>query len=189
MKERVTLYIATHNITGKKYFGKTSKWFTSEDLQENYHGSGTYWSKHIKKHGDDVTMEIYKICSLNENDDDYVKPIALSFSEENDIINSKEWANLMFENGLDGSSIGAKRSDETKIKISEGMKKRAIHPMLGKKHSDETKAKISESSKGKKHTEESKAKMSSDRKGRLTSDETRAKISAAKKGKKYNKIK
>lgn len=31
----VCLYIATHNITGKKYFGKTTKWFTLEDLQKN----------------------------------------------------------------------------------------------------------------------------------------------------------
>ena len=51
MENKVTLYIATHNITGKKYFGKTVKWFTEEDLQENYHGSGKYWNNHRNKHG------------------------------------------------------------------------------------------------------------------------------------------
>ena len=192
MEDKVTLYIATHNITGKKYFGKNCIWFTKEDLQKNYHGSGEYWNKHKKKHGKkDVTMEIYKICSLNESDEDYVVPIALKFSKENNIVESEEWANLMFENGLDGSAAGAKRSSETKAKISEGMKNREVHPMTGKKHSEETKAKISDSSKGKKHTEESKAKMSADRKGHLTSEETKAKISEAKKArnirKKYRK--
>ena len=98
MEDKVTLYIATHNITGKKYFGKTTRFFTQESLQENYTGSGKYWNKHKKKHGDDVTMEIYCICSLNESDEDYVVPIALKFSEENNIVKDKEkWANLMSE--------------------------------------------------------------------------------------------
>lgn len=104
MKDKVILYIATQNKTGKKYFGKTSKYVTEEELQRKYHGSGSYWIRHLNKHGDDVTMKIFKVCSLNENDKDYVKPIALKFSEENDIVNSKEWANLKLEDGLFGGS-------------------------------------------------------------------------------------
>jgi hypothetical protein len=103
---RVTLYIATHNKTGKKYFGKTITCFTEEELQIKYHGSGKHWRGHLKKFGDDVTMKIFKICSLNENDKDFVKPIALRFSEENDIVNSKEWANMMAEDGLGGWPVG-----------------------------------------------------------------------------------
>lgn len=108
----VCLYIATHNITGKKYFGKTTKWFTLEDLQKNYYGSGKYWKKHIEKYGKDVTMKIYGIFSLNPKDKNYVEPIALAFSKNNNIINDKKWANLIFENGLDGgggSKKGLKR--------------------------------------------------------------------------------
>lgn len=117
MEDKVTLYIATHNITGKKYFGKTVKWFTKEDLQKNYNGSGVYWNRHRKKYGEkDVTMEIYQICSLNESDEDYVKPIALKFSEENNIVESEEWANLEFENGINGASPGRVVSAETKEK-------------------------------------------------------------------------
>jgi len=56
MENKVTLYIAAHR-TGLKYFGKTERYFTQEDLQKYYHGSGIGW----KKHGDDVTMEIYGI--------------------------------------------------------------------------------------------------------------------------------
>lgn len=119
MENKVTLYIATHNITGKKYFGKTCKWFTKEDLQKNYHGSGVYWNRHKKKHGDkDIMMEIYQVCSLNESDEDYVVPIALKFSEENDIVKSEEWANLEFENGLNGGATKEMMSKETTQKMS-----------------------------------------------------------------------
>ena len=108
MENKVCLYIATHNITGKKYFGKTVKWFTEENLQENYHGSGVAWGEHIKEFGDDVTMTIYKICSLNDSDEDYVVPIALRFSYDNNIFNSLYWMNMIPENGLDGGVIGQK---------------------------------------------------------------------------------
>ena len=97
MKNKVTLYIATHNKTRLKYFGKTTRYFTEEDLQKNYHGSGTYWKKHLKKHGNDVTMEIYGIYNL-----DKVEEKALTFSEENNIVESLNWANLKPENGLEG---------------------------------------------------------------------------------------
>lgn len=118
MEDKVCLYIATHNITGKKYFGKTVKWFTREDLQKNYHGSGVYWSKHKKKHGkNEITMEIYQICSLNESDEDYVVPIALKFSEENNIVESDEWANMKLENGLDGNIKGMKFNETHKMNI------------------------------------------------------------------------
>jgi len=109
---KVTLYICTHNKTGMKYFGKTTKYFTEEDLQKYYHGSGKYWLNHLRVHGDDVTMEIYGIYNLDETADDYVKPIALKFSEDNNIVKAlnesgdrkgkKIWANINPENGLDG---------------------------------------------------------------------------------------
>ncbi len=123
MEGKVCLYIATHNKTGLKYFGKTCKWFTVEDLQKNYHGSGIYWNKHLKKHGKNITMEIYSICSLNEENEDYVKHIALKFSEENNIVKSKKWANLIPENGLDGIA----HSEYTKKKIGLGNKNKIIN--------------------------------------------------------------
>lgn len=124
INDKVTLYIATHNKTGLKYFGKTIKYFTKEELQKNYHGSGKHWTNHLKKHGDNVTMEIYGIFSLNENDIDYVAPIALKFSEENNIVKSKEWANAIPENGLGGGVKGIKFSEEHKKNIGKSSKKR-----------------------------------------------------------------
>jgi len=114
----VALYIATHNTTGKKYFGKTTRFFTESDLQKHYHGSGTYWLNHLSKHGDNVTMEIYQICSLDENAEDYVKPIALKFSNDNNIvIDYNNWANMKVEDGIDGGPAwnkGKIMSDEYK---------------------------------------------------------------------------
>lgn len=95
----VCLYIAEHNQTGMKYFGKTTSFLTEEELQKKYFGSGRHWNNHLKKHGKDVTMKIYGIYKLDE-----VEEIALKFSEDNNIVKSYEWANEKPENGLDGGS-------------------------------------------------------------------------------------
>ena len=89
------LYIKQHSITKKKYFGKTTR------DPYTYNGSGPYWVRHIKKHGKEhiVTLwvsELYHDTSIVE--------VALKFSADNDIVNSKEWANMKPENGLDGGS-------------------------------------------------------------------------------------
>jgi hypothetical protein len=160
MLDKVTLYIATHNITGLKYFGKTTRFFTREDLQKQYHGSGVHWKRHLKKHGDDVTMEIFRICSLNEDNIDFITPIAISFSMDFDIVRSDLWANAKIEDGFEGGSLpgelnpcfGLVKSEETRLKLSKAHK--------GKKFSDEHKLNISESNKGKKLSEETKAKIS-----------------------------
>ena len=94
----ITLYIATHNKTGLKYFGKTDRFHTEKELQESYHGSGKYWKNHLNKHGDDVTMEIW----YQDDNQEAVTRLALMFSETYNIVESKEWANLKPENGLDG---------------------------------------------------------------------------------------
>ena len=86
------LYVKTHNITGLKYFGKT----TAKDPYK-YNGSGVRWRRHLNKHGKDISTEIlgYYI------DEDECRNFAIQFGKENDIVNSKEWANLK-EESLDG---------------------------------------------------------------------------------------
>lgn len=123
MKNSVTLFIAEHNKTGLKYFGKTTKYSHETDLLKNYKGSGKYWKAHLRKYGRDVNITIYKICSLNPEDENYVEPIALEFSINNDIVNSKLWANLILENGLDGGDrskcrVYSEHTHQTKEKIS-----------------------------------------------------------------------
>jgi hypothetical protein len=90
------LYIKQHSITKKKYFGKTTR------DPYKYNGSGEYWSKHIKKHGKRFVETIW-ISDLYY--DTSISDYALHFSVENDIVNSKEWANQKPENGLDGGAM------------------------------------------------------------------------------------
>lgn len=115
------LYIKTHNVTGLKYFGKT----TQDPFL--YNGSGTYWKKHLKKHGLDVSTTIVGAYDdLNE-----CELAALAFTRDNDIVNSKEWANLIEENGQDGAPVGHpghRFTDEQLADMSAKLKERWADP-------------------------------------------------------------
>lgn len=91
----IYLYIKTHNITGLKYLGMTRR--------QDYHaypGSGKHWIRHLKKHGYDYSTEIIYQTDCYED----FKAYAKEFSLQNDIISSKEWANLMLEQGDGGDT-------------------------------------------------------------------------------------
>lgn len=123
----IYLYVKQHSVTGLKYFGKTAK----RDPYI-YLGSGKYWQRHLKKHGKlVVTLSVWEFNNIKECEE-----FAIKFSKENDIVNSKEWANLREENGKDGNTIG-----------SPGMKgnrnpcygrTKDSNPFYGKKHDEET---------------------------------------------------
>ncbi len=200
-----TLMIKTHNITGLKYFCKSTK--IGKEL-ESYKGSGKHWLRHIKKHGYDVTTEIF---AQYDNDNLLLIEEALKFSKENDIVKSKEWANLKEENGLDGAPKGCNHSEEAKQKmrgkrgklnLTEEQRKlkgevtKKIH--TGMKRSKETCEKISKANShprpwmiGKTHSEERKKKNSESQKGIAKlklrgvakSEEHKKKISDSLKGK------
>ena len=95
-----TLYIKTHNVTGLKYFGKTT------GNPHEYRGSGIYWTAHLRKHGYDVTTEVLGYYT----DKDECTNAANLFSIENNIVkavnedNKKIWANQIIENGTDGGA-------------------------------------------------------------------------------------
>jgi hypothetical protein len=100
------LYIKQCSHCDLKYFGKT----ISENV-ETYPGSGLKWSVHLAKH-DAVSIHLW-------NSDWYydtsITRFALKFSKINKIVESKIWANLKDENGLDGGGPG----ELGKIKLSE----------------------------------------------------------------------
>lgn len=120
------LYIKTHNITGLKYFGKTTK------DPFDYHGSGTHWLSHLKKHGYNISTEVIGYFTVKEE----CIAVATKFSQDNNIVNAlnedkkKIWANQIIENGLDGgiTRVNFTHSNETKKKIGASHKGKKISP-------------------------------------------------------------
>jgi len=96
------LYIKQHSVTRKLYFGKTA---CSYDEMLAYRGSGTYWLRHIKKHGKEYVETLW-FCLFYDKDE--CVDFALRFSKNNNIVESKDWANQMDENGLWGAPKGRK---------------------------------------------------------------------------------
>lgn len=175
------LYIKQHQDTGLLYFGRT--FCSTLDEVEKYPGSGKYWIRHLKCHG----FKINTLCVWEFEDEQLEEAgvFALMFSEENDIVNSKKWANLRPENATDGTIKGTKFSKESSMKKSIAMTGRKRKP-----HSEETKAKIKAARQSqimKPRTEESRAKTSAALKGNKNgtkiSTEGREKIAAFNRGK------
>lgn len=166
------LYVKTHNKTGLKYFGKT----TNDPYQ--YKGSGKHWIAHLKMHGNDVSTMIlgYYIDAIECSN------AALKFSSDNQIVESKEWANLIDENGLDGGNTGRTNyrphTAESRQKMSDSKKGQqpwntgltGVTPGNTRPRSEEQKEKISKSLSGRKRNPESVAKAADKLRGRKRPD-------------------
>ena len=120
----IYLYKKTHNITGLKYLGKT----TRDPFK--YKGSGTHWIRHIKKHGNDVTTEILHECSTI----DELRELGLYYSYLWNVVESKEWANIKPEEG-DGWASG-KYNPNCKPERIEWLKENSEHLKGGKIQSE-----------------------------------------------------
>lgn len=90
----ISLYVKTHNKTGLRYLGKT------EQDPFKYRGSGVYWKSHIAKHGYDVSTEVV----FQSDCIDEIKEVGINLSAEWNVVESREWANLMEENGIGGKT-------------------------------------------------------------------------------------
>ena len=95
------LYIKQHLLTGLKYFGKTNR--NEEFLLYKYYGSGKTWNKHLEQYGREHVVTIWYKLFDNESE---LKQFALEFSSRENIVESKDWANLKKESGIDGGGIG-----------------------------------------------------------------------------------
>jgi len=171
------LYIKQHNDTGLKYFGKTVR---KDPIR--YKGSGTYWNRHLEKHGDNVTT---LWCQLF-TDKNQLTEYALNFSKDNNIVESTNWANLEYEDGLSGSGLRRICTPETIAKRSKALK--------GKKRTSEQKIRMSLAQKNrpkKNFTVEEKEnialKISLAHKGKTLSNEHKQKLSDTFKGKSNGK--
>jgi len=183
------LLVMEHNITGLKYFCKTS----ILDRLYRYKGSGSAWTKHMREHGFDVKVGLLGFYI----DEDRCLNAAKTFSIENNIVDSDEWANLVIETGRMGASMigernpfyGKKHSPEVIEKIKVQKLGKSVNK--GAYQSPEKRAKISASLKGRKNqavalaltgrklSEETKAKIAEAGKKRIWSNETREKIRQA----------
>lgn len=127
----IYLYVKTHNTTGLKYLGKT----ISND-PHLYQGSGTVWKRHIKKHGYDVTTEI-----LLETDDPVkIKEVGLYYSTLWNVVESKDFANIVPESGDGGAMLW---TVESRQKVSKALK--------GRKHTEEAKKNYSKAQQNQEH--------------------------------------
>lgn len=162
------LYIKQHNVTGLKYFGKTTR-----QNPISYLGSGLHWKRHLRTHGNDVSTVWVRLFTFQKELTEY----AIQFSKENQIVESKEWANLRDENGLDGQPKGAIFGP-----MSESHKQLISSKLTGKEVTAGTRKKMSISAKGNQrhlgiqHSDESKQKMSLAMKGKVHSDKTKQKM-------------
>lgn len=86
----IYLLVKTHNKTGLKYLCQT----TRSDY-DKYPGSGTYWKKHLKKHGLEHTTEVIKECANREE----MIYWGQHYSNLWNIVESDKWANLKPEEG------------------------------------------------------------------------------------------
>ena len=104
----IYLYLKTHNKTGLKYLGKTvTNPFT-------YKGSGLHWTRHLEKHGNDVTTEILKECDTN----DEIKCWGEYYSNLWNVVESSDFANLKPESG-DGGAVGPDGARKISEKIKQ----------------------------------------------------------------------
>ncbi len=96
----IYLLVKTHKVSGLKYLCQTRK----KDYKK-YKGSGDYWKKHLKIHGNIIETQLLKICN-NKLD---LKKWGKHYSNKWNIVDAKDkngkkiWANLVPEtgNGMD----------------------------------------------------------------------------------------
>lgn len=89
--------IKTCVATGLKYLCYT---VTEGKQYATYKGSGTYWNKHLKKHGDAITT----VLIFETSDKHEFKEFAIKKSNEFNVVKSADWANLRIEQGDGGST-------------------------------------------------------------------------------------
>lgn len=120
------LYVKKHSKTGFMYFGKTTQ---TDPIK--YLGSGTHWKNHYKKHGKDFIQNVFLKYFINLEE---CVRFAITFSVENNIVESPHWANKIVEDGigiLGGGMEGKHHTEQGKINIGTSQLGKLNH-MYGK---------------------------------------------------------
>ena len=145
------IYITTNTINGKRYLGQ--KKFDNDSKWENYIGSGTAFTRALKKYGkENFSRNIICLCYSEDelNKAEYDLSVFLN------VVEDSGWYNLCYGGGV---TNGYHHSEEAKKKIS---KKNSIP-------SKETRKKMSESAKAR-CTDEWKKWLSNRQKGKWTGE-------------------
>lgn len=119
------LYIKQHTITKLLYFGKTT---LSHERMLHYVGSGDRWINHLKVHGAEYVTTVWYCLYYDKTE---CEQFALSFSENQNIVESTNWANLILENGISGFPAGLKFDNEHKKKLSNAKKGKTWEEIFG----------------------------------------------------------
>lgn len=160
---------------GLKYLGKTVR------DPYTYLGSGTRWKLHLKKNGythKDLTTTIL----YETTDKEKLTEVGLYYSKLFNVVESKDWANLMDEKGDGGGSMAGKKHKESTKKLQAMSKIGDLNPAKR----PEVIAKIRESKLGVKHSEESNRKRSKTLSGRKRPVEVVEKIKKGLTGRKLS---
>lgn len=172
------IYLTKNLITNKVYIGQHA----SNNLNDNYLGSGVLLNKSIKKHGKSNFINgIIELCDnelhLNEREEYWIK-------KYNTLIpNGYNVSKSSYGNGTRGVEPWNKGktgiySNETIERMTKKLKILNVKGCPGRPRSEETKRKIGAANKinslgakngmyNKQHTTESKEKMSANMKGRI----------------------
>lgn len=170
------IYLTTNLVNGNRYIGQHK----SQNVKDDYIGSGILLTKAIKKYGkENFIKNILCTCNnreeLNEKEKYYINFF--------DAVNSPDYYNI-----ASGGEGGLNCTKEHLSQMLSGEK----NPMYGKHHSEEARKKCSEAAKRQPHlkgvkkmSESAKKKLSEAHKGMKASDETKAKMSEMRKGRKW----
>lgn len=161
------VYRIVNNVNGKCYVGSSvkvkSRWKTHlKELAAGRHHSSKLQRAWNKYGPDAFSFEIHEVVS----DVDLLLVVEQKVIDEYDAAQSGY--NVLPKAG---SHLGAKRTDETRDKLSAAN--------IGKKHSEATRKKISEAGRGRKHSDEHRQKMREAMTGRVFTDEHLEKLAAA----------
>ena len=167
------IYQITNSINGKIYIGSSVNLATRKRDHFKHLRSNKHQNEHLQnsfnKHGESC----FDFSILHECDIDMLIFFEQYFIDD---IPVNRLYNICL---IAGSSLGLKRSEESKKKMSISK--------TGKKLSDEHRHKLSLAKTGKTRSREVRLKMSINRTGKIHTEETRAKLSISQTGKKHSK--
>jgi len=122
----IYLYKKTHQVTGLKYLGKTTK------DPYTYLGSGLEWKSHLKEFGKFIDTEIIKECHSKEELSEWGR----YYSKLWNVVDSVEWANKIPETGGSDSGKNHPCYGRKNLRVAELNSLRSVdkHPMYGTKN-------------------------------------------------------